>query len=65
MSLISLVILLVLIGFGLWLLNTKGTMIDATIKRIINVVVIVVVILIVLYAFGLLPMKDVQVPKIR
>lgn len=65
MSLISLVILLVLAGFGLWLINVKGTAIDPTIKKIINVVVIVAVIIIVLFAFGVLPMKDVQVPKIR
>lgn len=64
MSLISLVILIVLIGVGLWLINAKIPM-DATIKKILNVVVIIVVILICLYAFGLLPMKDVQVPKIR
>lgn len=64
MSLISLVILLVLIGIGLWAINRWIPM-DATIKRILNIVVIVVVILICLYAFGLLPIKDVAVPKIR
>lgn len=64
MSLISLVILLVLIGIGLYAINRWIPM-DATIKKILNVVVVIVVILVVLYAFGLLPMKDVQVPKIR
>jgi len=64
MSLISLVILLVLAGIGLWAINVYIPM-QATIKKILNIVVVIVVILVVLYAFGLLPMKDVQVPKIR
>lgn len=64
MSVISLVILLVLAGFGLYAIN-RWIPLEPTIKKILNVVVIVVVVLIVLYAFGLLPMRDVQVPKIR
>lgn len=64
MSLISLVIIIVLIGIGLLAINRWIPM-DDTIKKILNVVLVIVVIMIVLYAFGLLPMKDVQVPKIR
>jgi hypothetical protein len=54
MSLISLVVLLIVIGVLLWLVNTYIPM-EATIKKIINVVVIVAVCIWLLSVFGLLP----------
>jgi len=42
MSLLSLIVLLVVIGAILWVINTYVPM-DATIKKIINIVVIIVV----------------------
>jgi small-conductance mechanosensitive channel len=53
MPLIQLVIVLVVFGVILWAINTYIPM-DATIKKILNVVVIIVVILFVLSAFGVL-----------
>lgn len=54
MSLIALVIVLIIVGVLLWLLNTQIPM-DATIKKIINIVVIIAVCLWLLSVFGILP----------
>jgi hypothetical protein len=65
MSLIGLVVTLIVVGVLLWLLETYIPM-DATIKRIIQVVVIICVVLWLLNAFGLFAgMHDVQVPRVR
>lgn len=53
MSLIQLVIVLVVLGVILWAVNSYIPM-DATIKKILNVVVILVAVLFVLSAFGIL-----------
>jgi hypothetical protein len=53
LPLIQLVIVLVVLGVLLWAINAYIPM-DATIKKILNVVVILVVILYVLSAFGIL-----------
>ena len=53
MPLLNLVITLIVVGVLLWLVNTYVPM-DATIKKIINVVVIIAVVLWLLTAFGLL-----------
>ncbi len=53
MTLIQFVIALVVFGVGLWAINSYIPM-DATIKRILNVVVTLVAILFVLNAFGIL-----------
>lgn len=50
----SLILVLVVLGFLLWLINTHIPM-DGRIKTIVNVVVLVVAILAVLQAFGILP----------
>ena len=50
---ITILIVLCLVGFVLWLINTYGTMIDAKIKTIINVVAVIAVILWLLRVFGL------------
>lgn len=54
MSLITLVVLLIIVGVLLWVVNTQIPM-DATIKKIINIVVIIVVCLWLLSVFGILP----------
>ena len=53
MSLISVVIVLVVVGFLLWLINTYIPM-AGSIKTILNVVVIIAVILWLLSAFGII-----------
>ena len=53
MPLIQLVIALVIVGVALWAINTYIPM-DATIKKILNVVVIIVVLLWLLSIFGVL-----------
>lgn len=65
MSLISLIVTLAVIGVLLWLFNTYVTMIDGTIKRIINAIVIIVVVLWLLQVFGLLGSLDIPVPRVR
>jgi len=54
MSLISLIVLLIVVGVLLWLVNTYIPM-EATMKKIVNVVVIVVVCIWLLTVFGILP----------
>lgn len=53
MPLIQLIVALVVVGVILWLINNYIPM-DATIKKILNVVVVIVVILWLLSAFGVL-----------
>jgi hypothetical protein len=57
MSLISLVLVLVVVGVVLWLIN-KFIPMQATIKKILNVVVIIVVILWLLSVFGIIGSLD-------
>lgn len=61
MTIIGLLVLLVIIGVGLYLLNTYVPM-AAPIKTIINVVVLLVVALWVLEAFGVLPAMTLGAP---
>ncbi len=63
MTLIQLIVTLAVVGVLLWLFNTYVTMIDATIKRIINIIVIVVVVIWLLNVFGLLGGVDVPLPR--
>ena len=53
MPLIQLVIVLIVLGVLLWAINTYIPM-DATIKKILNVVVVLVAVLFILSAFGIL-----------
>lgn len=53
MSLITIVIVLIVVGFLLWLINTYIPM-AGSIKTILNVVVIIAVILWLLSAFGII-----------
>lgn len=63
-SMISLVLVLVLAGVGLWAINSFIPM-DAKIKKILNIVMVLVIVLWLLYVFGVLPANDITVPKIR
>ena len=53
MSLINLIVVLVVVGVGLWAINTYVPM-DRKIKSILNVVVVIAVVLWLLQIFGLL-----------
>lgn len=53
MSLVALVIILAVVGFLLWLIETYVPM-DATVKRIIQIVILVAMVLWLLNLFGLL-----------
>jgi hypothetical protein len=53
MSLISLIIILIVVGFALWLVNNYIPM-DRKIKNILNIVVVILVIIWLLRVFGLL-----------
>ncbi len=65
MPLITLVVTLVVIGVLLYLLEVYVPM-DATIKRVIHIVVIIAVVLWLLNVFGILPMAStVQVPRVH
>ncbi len=65
MSLIGLIIVLAVIGFVLWLVQTQIPM-NPTIKTIITAVVVLVVVLYVLQAFGLLDgLTAIRVPRVR
>jgi hypothetical protein len=61
---IGLVITLIIIGVLLWIVNAYIPM-DGTIKRILNVVVLICVVAWLLYAFGLLPHRDIPVPQLK
>ena len=52
MTLLEMVIILVVLGVGLWLVNTYIPM-QANIKKILNVVIVIVAIIFVLNAFGI------------
>lgn len=54
MPLVQLIVLLVVVGVILWAIN-KYIPMDATIKRIINIIVIIAVCIYLLSLFGLLP----------
>jgi hypothetical protein len=65
MSLVQLLLVLIVFGVLLWLLNAHVTIVDAKVKRIINIVVIVALVLLCLYAFGVIDaIRGVRVPKV-
>ena len=53
MPLLNILILLVVVGVGLWLVNTYIPM-DGKIKNILNVVVVIIVVIWLLQVFGIL-----------
>lgn len=64
MSLLTVVLTLVVVGFLLWLVNRYIPM-EGTIKTILNAVVVIGVVIWLLYAFGVIgDGGDVRMPKI-
>lgn len=65
MPLLTLVIILCALGFGLWALNTYAPL-DGKIKTVINVVVVIVAIMVSAQAFGVCGnVGSIQVPQLR
>jgi hypothetical protein len=65
MSLISVVLVLIVVGVGLWLVNRYIPM-DGKIKTILNIVVVIAVVLWLLYGFGVLGRPGgVQLPRMK
>jgi hypothetical protein len=65
MPLLNVVITLVVVGVILWLINTYIPM-QATIKKILNIVVVIVVILWLLYGFGIISGGgDINMPTVN
>jgi hypothetical protein len=64
MPLLNVVLTLIVVGVVLWLINTYIPM-QATIKKILNIVVVIVVILWLLYGFGVISGSgDINMPKV-
>lgn len=59
MSLVTIVIVLVVVGFLLWLINTYIPM-AGSIKTILNAVVVIAVILWLLSAFGIIHLGNIK-----
>lgn len=59
MSLLSIVIVLIVVGFLLWLINTYIPM-AGSIKTILNAVVVIAVILWLLSAFGIIDIGNIR-----
>lgn len=60
MDLLSIVVALVVIGIILWVINTYIPM-EATIKKILNVVVIIITIIWLLKIFGLVDLLNIHI----
>ena len=64
MSLVSLIIALVVVGFLLWAVNTFIPL-DGKVKTLLNVVIIIVLVLYVLDAFGVFgALSGARVPRV-
>jgi hypothetical protein len=64
MPILNVVLTLVVIGVILWLINTYIPM-QATIKKILNIVVVIVVILWLLYGFGIISGGEIRMPVVK
>jgi hypothetical protein len=65
MSLMSVVLVLIVVGVGLWLVNRYIPM-DGKIKTILNIVVVIAVVLWLLYGFGVLGRPgEVRLPRMK
>lgn len=65
MPLLNVVLTLIVVGVVLWVINTYIPM-QATIKKILNIVVVIVVILWLLYGFGIINNSGgVRMPTVR
>lgn len=65
MSIAYLLVVLTLLGVGLWAFNNYVTAIDGKAKQIINFVVIVIMIIICLQAFGVINILNQPVPRVN
>jgi hypothetical protein len=61
-DLIQLVVVLIVVGVLLWLVNTQIPM-DATIKKILNIVVVIAVVLWLLQLFGVFNLGHIRVGR--
>ena len=64
MTLIDVILILIIIGLGMWLINTYIPM-AAGIKSLLNVIVFVCVLVWVLQVFGLLSVLPLKIPPVR
>ena len=65
MPLVNVVLTLIVVGVVLWLINAYIPM-QATIKKILNIVVVIVVVLWLLYGFGVLNNSgDIHMPVVK
>ncbi len=64
MPLLNVVLTLIVIGVVLWLINTYIPM-QATIKKILNIVIVIVVILWLLHGFGIISGGSVNMPVVK
>lgn len=65
MPLLNVVVTLIVVGVVLWLINTYIPM-QATIKKILNIVVVIVVVLWLLYGFGIISNSgDIHLPEVN
>ena len=64
MPLLNVIVTLVVVGVILWLINTYIPM-QATVKKILNIVVVIVLILWLLYGFGIISGGEVNMPVVR
>lgn len=64
MPLLNVIVTLVVVGVVLWLINAYIPM-QATIKKILNIVIVIVVVLWLLYGFGVIHSGDVRLPTVR
>ena len=61
---ITVLLVLIVVGFLLWLVNSGTIPIDGVILKIINVVAIVLVVLYLLKVFGIFDLIDQPVPRV-
>ncbi len=64
MTLIDMVVVLILVGLGLWLVNTYVPM-AAGIKSLLNAVVFAVALIWVLQVFGLIRSSPIHIPPLN
>jgi hypothetical protein len=64
MTLIDMVLVLILVGLGLWLVNTFVPMV-AGIKSLLNAVVFAVALIWVLQVFGLIRSSPIRIPPLN
>lgn len=64
MTIVSLIVWLLILGVVGWAIQTYAPM-ETRIKNILIWVLVIIAVVIVLYAFGILPIGNQQVPRLR